>query len=538
MKRFTTVFVAILMLMILVACGGGGDTQPQQGGSTSTPSTSQSPSGGQATTPGEKRGPEGQEYGGVMKIATGASLQDPFGVPWMYQSFNRPFVPFAEALLLETYWGDYFPFLAKDWIVDLDKPEIIFVLEEGIKFSDGSPFDAEAVAWNVEKWMEGSIADSAIKGAEVRGEYEVAILLHDWSNSLISIFASRISVMVSKESYEKLGEEASAQNAVGTGPFTLTSRVPGATVTFSRRDGYWREGEPYLDGIEYYAMSDVMTQNAAMLSTGDDSVDWLQTSRGEQIEFLRDNADVYIEFLPGGATGLNVSSRNEGSPFAKKEVRQALSYAIDREAIVAARGFGVWTEAAQLVPEGYQGHLPDSYNLTYDPAKAKELLAQAGYPNGLTADFYGTTSDRDAVVAIQSMLDQVGIHTNLEFPEAGAISTLRYDGFEGITTQGFGVYPNILQLWWYYFDAAYMYYPTVWRPQAMMDLYVEARKDPEVDTKKAEDLHKMVLDDMVAVPIYNTYTAHILRNNMHGTGHPNWGLGTQWLAHSAWKSSN
>jgi peptide/nickel transport system substrate-binding protein len=285
-------------------------------------------------------------------------------------------------------------------------------------------------------------------------------------------------------------------------------------------------------------MTDVMTQNAAVMSTGDDAVDWLQTSRGEQIAYLRDNADVYIEYLPGGSTGIMPSSRNEGSPFAKLEVRQAISYAMDREALVEARGFGAWTVAGQLIPEDYPGHLPDSYNASYDPAKAKELLAQAGYPNGLTADFFGTTTDRDAVVAIQSMLEYVGIHTNLEFPEAGAISNLRYDGFEGIITQVFGVYPNILQLWWYYFDSAYMYWPNLLRPQPMMDLYVQARKDVEVDAKKAEELHKMIMDDMVVIPVYNTATAHILKNNMHGTGHPNWGLGTQWLAHSAWKSKN
>ena len=539
-----TIILALMMLVSIIACGSGGDVGAG-GGSTPSTSTGQPSSTGGSSTPSssagsepaELRGPDGQEYGGTFKMATSATLQEPFGVPWLYVSFNRPTWPYGETLLKETPYGDFHPYLAESWTVDVKKPEIVFKLYEGITFHDGSPCNAEAVAWNVNKWVDEGMADTAIIGAEVRSELEVAFLLNEWSNSMYSVGASRGNTIVSMESYEKNGGEYSARTAVGTGPFILDEWQPGLSVTFNRNDNYWKEGMPFLDRFEIYSITDIMTQNAALLSNGPDAIDFFFTSTAEQIALFIDNPDFYVTSVSTGAMCLMPSSMNPESPLSKKEIREAVSYAIDREGIAGARGFGIYKPGTQLIPDGFPGHLPASHDLKYDPEKAREIMAQAGYPNGFSTTLYRTTGDVDAMVAVQDMLQQVGIDCAFERPEAGAATAMRYDGWsDGLMTNGIRPFACILQIWWFNFEETYYYFPSTWRPKEMTDAYALARVTPEVETPRVEQLHQMVLDDVLLIPVYYSYEGHIHKNNVHDTGWSIWGPGTLFTPYTIWKS--
>jgi peptide/nickel transport system substrate-binding protein len=110
---------------------------------------------------------------------------------------------------------------------------------------------------------------------------------------------------------------------------------------------------------------------------------------------------------------------DENSPLSKLEVRQAISYAIDRDTLCSALGPKFYTPALQMYPEPFKGVLPDSYNCTYDPDKAKELLAEAGYPDGIEINFFVPPSmDKDAMIAVSKMLGDAGIQCDMQFPEA------------------------------------------------------------------------------------------------------------------------
>ena len=537
MRKTIVVILSVLLLFGLAACGGTDSSQtPPASTPPSTPSTS-TPSTSTPATPATPQEPAagGPEYGGIMRITTQASFQEPFGLPWMYQTMNRPLAPFGEGLVLETPYGEITPFLATSWEIDADNLEITFHLRDDVYFSDGSKFNAEAVVWNVEGYIEGKVMNPSVRGAEARGEYDVTMLLRDYNNSLLNIFASRGQALVSKEGYEKNGEDYSLEHPIGTGPFTLKERSPGLRVSFERRDDYWQPGKPYLDGIEYIAMTDPMTQNAAMIAG---EIDILQTSAGEQIDTLLKAADVHVQQFPSGPYCLFPDSMNPDSPLAKLEVRQAISYAIDREAVCDARGFGSWTPGVQLIPPPFPGPLPDSYNLSYNPDKAKELLAQAGYPNGIDIKFNAPqAADRDAMIAVQAMLEAVGIRCEMYFPEAGAATDLRNNGWDGLYVAVVQPLANAISSFRLNFDPDFLYFVSTARPDGYTPLYMQARTSLVVEENLVQDLHRMFLDNMVVIPMYNIYTTYLVRNGFNDTGFGEYSAGTQWLPENAWKAS-
>ena len=133
-----------------------------------------------------------------------------------------------------------------------------------------------------------------------------------------------------------------------------------------------------------------------------------------------------------GPVSLIPDSKNADSPLSNKKVRQAISYAINREAIVKARGFGFWKVANQIPSPGQLGYVKNLELGQYDPKKAKQLLTEAGYPNGFKIKIIVMPAmvDRDAMVAVQRFLGEVGIQVELDFPDGGAYTALRWkDGW-------------------------------------------------------------------------------------------------------------
>jgi peptide/nickel transport system substrate-binding protein len=170
--------------------------------------------------------------------------------------------------------------------------------------------------------------------------YELTLHLKYYINSTITHFASHVSAMISKENYEKNGEAYARENPVGTGPFIMKETVPGEHVLFVRNENYWQEGKPYLDAVDFVEITDVMTQNAVMQSKSGDAADVLRTSVAEQMQLLDATVDGYQKRIPTGPICLFPSSADENSPFSKLEVRQAMFYALDRDAICQAWASG------------------------------------------------------------------------------------------------------------------------------------------------------------------------------------------------------
>ncbi|MCL1805389.1 MAG: ABC transporter substrate-binding protein [Clostridiales bacterium] len=544
-KTLCVLFTVSVLLFLLAACGGGGtaDAPATQAPGTSTPSSPSNPSTSTPAVPAEPKGPNGQEYGGMVRIISSGDNSLPFGTPWVTATINPVMiVPFAEALCGETTEGVILPSLMESWEIKPEESVIIMNVRKGVKFHDGSDLTAEVVEWNFKMSQDSGYLNPGIAKVEAIGDYQIAVWMNGYLNNCLNILASHAFSLCSMENFIKNGETYAGENPVGTGPFKFNNKKIGISITYDRFDNYWQEGKPYLDNIEYVFITDVMTQNVAMMSATSDAADVIGVSSAEQMALLRDDPNLTLNLLPIGPTIMMPSGINKDSPWNKLEVRQALAWALDREAICEARGFGIFTPATQFVGEGYKGRLPDEEvagTLGYDPVKARALLASAGYPNGFSSELFGTTSvDRETVVAIQNMLTDIGIDCEISFPEAGASTNLTQNGWEGVFFGMARAQASITTLYRRFIDPGFTYNVSIYRPDTdeFRDLYALSRSTPEMEHSIMQELSRIIRDDMIVIPIYDTYEAYVIRNNVHDSGHTKYGATTIYLPQDMWRS--
>ena len=544
MKKALCLILAVTMLFALAACGGGGGGTATNAPSVVLPTNDMpgnynpAPTGSAGTQAPAAEGATGPQYGGVVKIIARGSTSSPFGFPWI------PFIavdwasPWTETLVLLTKDGEYEPHLAENWDIDTEAHTITFYLKQGIKFTDGSPFNAEAVAWNINRWpVDGKGNEEIIEDAWAEDEYTVVVPYENWQNVLFQTFASHTYSMISMQNVLDNGIEYAKQNPVGTGPFILSDWTPGAHIKFVRNENYWMEGKPYLDAVEYYEISDTMTQNAVMQTTSDDKVDMFVCSNAEQANTIIQSTAPFTQYMrPSIAMTLCPSSDNPDSPMSDLRVRQAIAYAIDREAIVEAMGFGILEVANQLTSAGFAGHLPDDNpNLvSYNPDKARQLLDEAGYGNGFTTTITSGARYKDVVQIIQLQLAEIGITCELEFPESGAMSDLQYNGWEGILAGEFGQHINtgIMFYIWYHPDQDT--YVSAMRPDEYEAMYYEARRSFNIDNELFGRLGNLVLEYMTYIPVYYVNDVYFVREGLIDHGQYEYSVDTIWTPWNAY----
>ena len=307
------------------------------------------------------------QYGGVLKVIDVAEGAQPLGAPWDVRGIDSKLIhPVIDSLVREDINGKYHPWLATGWNIDQAKNTITVSLRKGVKFHDGTDFNAKAVKWNIDQ----SIVAKRVKGwlsVDVVDDYTIRINVDNYQNNFLNYLSSSYGgAMVSPTAFETKGKEWAMWNPVGTGPFKFVSYERGSKLTFTRWDGYWQKGRPYLDGIEYLFIRDPMTQQAAMRASGAEKVQVLCVTSGEQAAMMKAQGFKVLS-MPIGPVSLIPDSNNADSPLSKLKVRQAVSYAINREAIVKARGFGFWKAANQIPSLGNLGYAKNSEFGRYDP---------------------------------------------------------------------------------------------------------------------------------------------------------------------------
>ena len=548
MKKALVFLLFCVVFVTMAACGnsapGGGTSQP--GGAVPTPELPSSANYPSSVPTGSTSGSgneiDNAKYGGVVKLIETGDTNRPFGLTWQPLFATMYSAPWSEALLLFSQAGDFTTHLAESFDVDLDANTITFVLKQGIYFSDGSPFNAEAVVWNMKERnidLRGN-EDVDYDNIQATGEYTVVVQLNNWQNALMNEFASHSFSIVSMENAVKNGKEFASLNPVGTGPFKLKEWTPGASLIFERNPDYWMEGKPYLDGIEYHAITDVMTQNAAIMSSGNDAIDYFASGNAEQTyTLINQDIDFDYSYMRTGSTICLVpnSVDQDGNPFYDVRVRQALAFAIDRDTLTEARGFGILKPAYQLTSTNFAGNLKEGHPeliISYDPDKARALLAEAGYPDGFSTKLFAGQNFRDEMTIIQSMLGQIGIVVDMEFPEPGALSVLHNNGWEGILNMGFGQIPNTPIGYFIWYHPTQNTYVSAMRPPEYESLYLDARRSFHVEDELCGKLSEMVLRHMTFVPMYHTYTTYFIRNGFKDHGFTTQSSDTIWLPWDAY----
>ncbi|WP_420452385.1 ABC transporter substrate-binding protein [Ilumatobacter sp.] len=431
--------IALVAVASLAAsCGGGDDSGSEPADDEGTEVTASAGAGADVTSAGSDAG-DGTA-GGSVDDGSGASDGDePSGTfrGAYYVGVSR-FDPhkatssFDNTLLFITYDrlvhqapdASPVPGLAESWEFDEDGSSLTFTLREGVTFHDGETFDAEAVKANIERaqTVEGSAVVSelaVIDSVEVVDASTVRFDLNGPAASLPLILSDRAGAMVSPAAFENPDLDTSP---VGAGMFTVTSYTEGASVSYAAYDDYWDPDALRVEGIEMQIQADSATRLNA-IRTG--QIDWTFVDQNQVDDAEAAGLTLLPTFtLSSQHLQLNRSNEYFGDPL----VRQAINHAIDRESIVETLLFGQGSAAWQIFPEGYFAHDPDAASYPYDPDRARELLAEAGYPDGFSFEMVTSTIPArvQTAEAIQAQLGQIGIEMSISQVPGAQIADIFY----------------------------------------------------------------------------------------------------------------
>lgn len=315
--------------------------------------------------------------------------------------------------------GKLSPGLAEKWEISKDGKEVVFTIRKGVKFHNGDAMTAEDVAYSLKRSIKSSYTQKftgVMESAEVVNDSTVKVKLKHAYGPILYCFTNPCVAIGSKKAIEAAGDSF-GRKPVGTGPYKFVEWVSGEKVVVTRFDDYFRGPAPIKD-VTFKFITDPTTA-AIALEKGE--IDILhnpaKSDRPAQIE----NKNLsYYEI--DSAYYYHISMNNKTGPFSDKRVRQAVAYAINREEIILGglEGIGSPVECP-MAPAAY-GYQQDFKFYSYNPEKAKQLLAEAGYPNGLTVKFRVNQSAMYVKPAevIQEQLRKVGINCQLEKMERAA----------------------------------------------------------------------------------------------------------------------
>jgi peptide/nickel transport system substrate-binding protein len=337
----------------------------------------------------------------------------------------------AETLTRIDETGAVHPLLAQRWEANEDVSVWTFYLQQGVKFNNGKDFGANDVVWNLQHWLD-PVTGSAMKdalaflsptGIEKVDDHTMRLHLDRPSFAVPFIFFN-YPALILPEGGCKDFYKGDAASAIGTGPYVMKAFTPEESIEFTARQGYWQKGEdgqplPYLDGIRFVAGLDDAAKLAAI--TGGE-IDIVHKPSDASMDTLAKNPDVVTERKPAEDFSV-IRVRCDLDPFTDVRVRQAFKLCQDRERIreLAFQGHGT-TGYDHLVPPMEEGYYPLE-NRPQDIAKAKALLAEAGFANGLDVQLQydsGYSPDKDVAPILQQQLALAGIRVTLAPMPSGA----------------------------------------------------------------------------------------------------------------------
>ncbi|MCI1858452.1 MAG: ABC transporter substrate-binding protein [Sporolactobacillus sp.] len=326
------------------------------------------------------------------------------------------------------------PGLAKSWKISSDGKTYTFTLNKGIKFSDGSAFDADAVVYNFDRWMNGKASGKFAYFPSMFGGYKgdkalvidsvtapdkntVVFKLKRPSAPFLQNLAMSPFAIASPKAIKKSGSKFGTSAAVGTGPYVFKSWKKNNTITLEKNSHYWKKGLPKTDSIVFKVIPDNGARLNALKNGEIDIMDGLNPS---DIDGLNSNKNLKVYYRPPmniAYLGFNVTTK----PFDNKKVRQALNMAVDKQAINKAFYNGAAQPAKNPMPPVLLGYNKNLKDYTYDLKAAKKLLAEAGYPHGFKTTLYTMSNPRDympqpnkTAEAIQSSFGKIGVKVEIE----------------------------------------------------------------------------------------------------------------------------
>lgn len=398
------ILLSMILLVGLIGCSStpSSTSEIKQSGGTTTQTSS-------STTTETKPDDSQPVDGGILKVGVNA---DAVGLdPHLASAASsaRIIEQIYNGLLrmnLKEY-GKVEPDLAESWTISDDGKIYTFKLVQGVKFHNGREMTSDDVKYSLERIMNPKTGSpraymfSKVNKIETPDPYTVVITLKEPYAPLLTNLASPLNAIVPKEVVEKNGDLN--QVAVGTGPFKFVKWVPQNSIELVKNPDYYVKGLPHLDGITFRPIADDTARTTA-IRTGD--VDFIESVPQKDIDILKKDSNVNVQGGPGtwyDYVGINVTKK----PFNDVRVRQAMAWAVNRQEIVDISLFGYGTVInGGPIPKGHWAYA-DFKAYGPDLEKAKQLLAEAGYPNGFKATIKVGADYKSQVSIAQVLKEQL-----------------------------------------------------------------------------------------------------------------------------------
>ncbi|MCL5256606.1 MAG: ABC transporter substrate-binding protein [Chloroflexi bacterium] len=397
------------LVTFLASCGGGA--------ATSTPAASETASATSTTTGQSTGGAKTFKFGRYLDaIVPDPVMNDNNADIWYMQQYYSGLLRFKADTTVE---GD----LADKWEISQDQLTYTFQLKPGLKFSDGTPVKGSDFVWSINRAVDpkNGIFSFTLEGFDKieATDTQVVITLKQPNVPFIYSMALFNTVVMPEALVAKTGGwEKFMLQPVGTGPYIMKEWVKGDTMTLVKNPNYWEQGKPLVDEI---LLKYIPEDNTRVLAVQKGDVDAINFPPKSQVAQLKTDSNLNVlQFNAAQVTQITVNNRNK--PFDDKRVRQALSYAIDRDALIRTINFGIGIPAKTFRPAGtvyYDDSLP---GWPYDTAKAQGLLKDAGYGSGIKATLQvngASEGDKQAATVIKDMWSKIGVDLTIQELETG-----------------------------------------------------------------------------------------------------------------------
>jgi len=534
MKGYILVSILVISILSLIlgGCASSSTTTSSPPQTTSPaaqppPQTTSAPSTQAGLTP---------KRGGTLRIGNSAGPPSLLGWPAESQGEASRFQAMSlEPLVKSDGQGNIIPWLATDYSIAPDKKSITFTLRKGVKFHDGSDFNAEVVKFNWDAVIAAKKQGTSQWGnVEILDDYTVRIGITTWQNTVLGSFGEAASWFVSKAAYDKNGVDWVKNNMIGTGPFKFVSFERDVAVKYVRNDNYWQTGKPYLDALEYLVVADPITQ-VAMMKTGE--MDVIMMNAGKTAYDMTNIPGIKAFKGEIGVVPFNPDSVNPDSPLYHVKVRQAVEYAIDKESLASTLSYGLWGPAYLWSRPGNMSYDETIPQRKFDPEKAKQLLAEAGYPNGFQTKILSSPMglQRDAVVAIQSYLSKVGIKADLEFPEMAAFFKMRTTGWNNaLLTEGSPIGANPVGSYNLELNPGNHWQEGIYKSPELLKLLEDCVNSEKPEAALTQKLVRYVWENALVIPINYLVEVFPMKEFVMDPGFHNVGNVMYWQPENCW----
>ena len=490
-KSVLWIILAVVLVAALAAAGCGSSS-----GGTETASPAATEAGG-------------AQAGGTFTINYGEPAAK-FGFPLAVMQADQWYEQFfLESMFRNTDGvGEFEPALATSWDVDQQEPSVTFHLREGVKFSDGTDFNADAVKFCWDAMLQAKLPSFAlVKSVDVVDPLTVKATLVQWDNTFLANVARGDAAIYSPTAFKEMGPDAMMTSPVGTGPWVLEEFQQNQVFKVKKNTTYWdAPNRPKIDEVVVNQIVDPVTALASLQAGELQGINNLDPVSADQ---LTQQGGYDLQKMNGPTVVFSFNSMDPKSVWSKKEMREALEYAIDKEGIAQATGLGFTPPSYEVCKGISEIADPGTTPRTYDPEKAKQLMADAGYADGLdvTITYEVQRQPKDTMAALVENLTAVGFRVKLNGLDGAAFNALMFKPAPGNDLMMVGMRggaPNVLVGVNESFAPTSIFFPGIKRPDGWDKLLGEALAKPTMAdaTDTLVQMEQLGYGDAMIVPLW------------------------------------